>query len=187
METSGSHRQFASSLATHSDLEIDFLGIVATFAAELACGSATDTPTTSTTDDQPPLLTDTPTTPAPSGVAMSRWSLVKHNQFRCSHCDTPDLKWNTTLASQAATCAATCPTGHTCDTHGAGENLYWKGFTTSMVENQASWDEAVQSWYDESPDWNYATSFGNGGVVGHFTQVIWRSSLQLGCAMNTNC
>jgi len=52
METSPSHRQFASSLATHTDLELGSLAVVATFIAEFACESAADAPTTSPTKEE---------------------------------------------------------------------------------------------------------------------------------------
>lgn len=77
--------------------------------------------------------------------------------------------------------------GHTCDMKGAGENLYWAGSTTPLVEDENSWDDAIQDWYGEEPDWNYVTSSSDGGVVGHFTQLVWKSTTHMGCAMNVNC
>jgi len=39
----------------------------------------------------------------------------------------------------------------------------------------------VVSWLDEQFNWNCEANSGN-GVVGHYTQMIWRASTQLGCA-----
>jgi len=38
-------------------------------------------------------------------------------------------------------------------------------------------------WYDEEePNYNYATGGSNGGVIGHFTQMVWRETTEIGCA-----
>merc|ERR1740123_206090 len=109
----------------------------------------------------------------PSGTGAAAWATLRHNLVRCIHCDTPVLAWSEQLAQEAADCAKTCPKGHTCDTNGAGENLYWQGSSGPLVEDEVAWDDAIQSWYGEEPSWNYMThSSGDGGVVGHFTQVV---------------
>ena len=46
-----------------------------------------------------------------------------------------------------------------------------------MVSGQ----EATQGWYDEIKDYNFTRPSGpHTGVIGHFTQVVWKSSRQLG-------
>ncbi|XP_078429922.1 pathogenesis-related protein PR-1 type-like [Wolffia australiana] len=58
-----------------------------------------------------------------------------------------------------------------------GENLFWG----SGKEWTAR--EAVQSWVNERKDYNYATNTCTPGrVCGHYTQVVWRNSVRLGCA-----
>ena len=40
---------------------------------------------------------------------------------------------------------------------------------------------AVDSWYDEIKDYDFKKGKSkNGGVVGHFTQLVWKDSTQLG-------
>jgi len=134
-------------------------------------------------------------TPAPTAMPsdVETWALAMHNKLRCKHCETPILTWSAQLASQAAACAASCPTGHTCDRKGAGENLYWKGASNAGAfrENQTAWDEGILAWYDEINDYSYAThkirDNAIGTMVGHFTQIVWRESTQIGCAMNLKC
>ena len=44
---------------------------------------------------------------------------------------------------------------------------------------------AADSWYNEvvKGEYNFATGKSdNNGVVGHFTQMVWDTSIQLGCA-----
>ena len=80
----------------------------------------------------------------------------KHNELRAKHC-APPLAYDATLAKQAEECAALCPTGHTCPTQRAGENLAWHGTTTdgALSESVHSWETPVQDWYDEVRDYDW--------------------------------
>jgi hypothetical protein len=80
----------------------------------------------------------------------------KHNELRAKHC-APPLAYDPTLAKQAEECAALCPTGHTCPTQGAGENLAWHGTTTDGALNESvhSWEAPVQDWYDEVREYDW--------------------------------
>ena len=49
---------------------------------------------------------------------------------------------------------------------GCGENIY-------MSSGKSSWSDAIQAWYNEVKDWKYGVGSVNGGVVGHFTQVLY--------------
>ena len=80
----------------------------------------------------------------------------KHNELRAKHC-APPLTYDAKLAKQAEECAAQCPTGHTCPTQGAGENLAWHGTTVDGALNESvqSWETPVQDWYDEVRDYDW--------------------------------
>ncbi|CAK7330285.1 unnamed protein product [Dovyalis caffra] len=41
---------------------------------------------------------------------------------------------------------------------------------------------AVKMWVDEKPKYNYNSNSCVGGECRHYTQVVWRSSVRLGCA-----
>ncbi len=57
-----------------------------------------------------------------------------------------------------------------------GENIYWSSGKT--VNGKVP----VDSWYDEIKQYNYGNaSFSSG--TGHFTQVVWKSSCELGVGM----
>ncbi|XP_057679030.1 serotriflin-like [Corythoichthys intestinalis] len=92
------------------------------------------------------------------------------------------MSWNREAAANAQRWANTCSMKHSSpdqrkiSTSGCGENLY-------MASYKNSWSGAIQSWYDEVKDWRYGVGSVNGRVVGHFTQIVWYSSNQLGCAM----
>jgi hypothetical protein len=56
-----------------------------------------------------------------------------------------------------------------------GENIY---ATTGRTVQPA---DAVTSWMSEAPDYDYATN--NISAAGHYTQVVWRQSVRIGCAI----
>jgi hypothetical protein len=59
-----------------------------------------------------------------------------------------------------------------------GENIYWASGKKSSV------DEVVGDWVAERKNFNARTN-GCKGVCGHYTQVVWRKSVRLGCGMAT--
>ena len=114
----------------------------------------------------------------------------EHNVVRCLHCDTPIARLSASLEADAQAYAATCPTGHAerSARNGAGENLYWAGGSLLGTVEQ-SYRDAMQGWYtEEEVNYDYTTGRGNGGgITGHFTQVVWKDSVEIGCAVNLNC
>lgn len=99
----------------------------------------------------------------------------------------PDLQWDEKLAQVAESYAKTCPSSHNGDRTSdyqalggtdysyVGENLAW-GFL--------SIEAAVQAWADEEESYQYdvtGSDSSDGGVVGHYTQIIWRNTTHLGC------
>jgi uncharacterized protein YkwD len=96
--------------------------------------------------------------------------LDAHNADRARHC-TPPLSWSAEIAATAQVWANRCVFAHDYNS-GLGENLAWG--------TQLSARDAVQLWYKEIGDYSYASP-GFGPAAGHFTQLIWRGSRQLGC------
>ncbi|XP_056287748.1 cysteine-rich venom protein-like [Pseudoliparis swirei] len=52
-----------------------------------------------------------------------------------------------------------------------------------MSIGKQAWSDVVQDWYDEVNNWRYGVGSTNGSAVGHFTQVVWYRSHEVGCAM----
>ncbi|KAJ9159333.1 hypothetical protein P3X46_024843 [Hevea brasiliensis] len=60
-----------------------------------------------------------------------------------------------------------------------GENLAWGSGDLSGID-------AVKMWVDEKPYYDYnSNSCAPGQMCGHYTQVVWRDSVRLGCAKVT--
>lgn len=46
--------------------------------------------------------------------------------------------------------------------------------------------EVVADWYSEESDFDYNTGESKGGVITHFTQVVWKETTELGMATATS-
>lgn len=103
----------------------------------------------------------------------------KHNTVRKSM-GLGTLTWNATVAEHAQRYAnqrsGDCQLEHSNGPY--GENIYTASGGT--LENAAA---AVKAWADEKSDFNYDTNTCNSGKqCGHYTQIVWKNSQQIGCA-----
>jgi uncharacterized protein YkwD len=120
--------------------------------------------------------------------------LVAHNRARCAVSPTaqamPALSWNVALEATAQAWASACvdltapiglidhnpnrSVGHELTFGYVGENIYASSGTASPTG-------AVTSWDAEKARYNFAANTCS-GVCGHYTQVVWANSLEVGCA-----
>jgi hypothetical protein len=108
-----------------------------------------------------------------------------HNRWR-QQWGVPPLQWNSALAERAqnyATHLASTGTFEHGDTAGVGQNL-WEGTSgyysgTQMIEDWGS--EA--NWYHDGSFPNVSTT-GDWRKGGHFTQLIWRNTREVGCGLS---
>lgn len=104
--------------------------------------------------------------------------LDAHNTAR-SAVGVADISWDDTVQAYAEDYAnqriSDCSLVHSGGPY--GENLFW-GSSTSY-----SGIDAVNSWVDEKQYYDYNTNTcASGQTCGHYTQVVWRDSTQIGCA-----
>ncbi|MFB2880748.1 CAP family protein [Floridanema aerugineum] len=113
-------------------------------------------------------------------------ALSAHNTYRVKH-HSPNMTISESLNSTAQAWAQHLATSNVGLQHSsrsqrnnAGENLFVY-YTTAPSFNSADLGKsAVKSWYDESSLYNYANPVFS-SATGHFTQVVWKNSTQLGC------
>lgn len=125
-------------------------------------------------DAQPPARSS-------SGLPPALQTLLdSHNRVRAQHCAQP-LQWSTRLAASAQAWADRlrakgCAFEHSQTKY--GENL--------AAGSQGALDaEGVTAmWYDEIGKYNFKRP-GFSMETGHFTQVVWRQTTQLGCGQST--
>jgi pathogenesis-related protein 1 len=113
-------------------------------------------------------------TGAAVGQDISGEMLQAHNSLRAKH-GVPALSWSPSLAATAQDWANRCVFEHS---NNGGENLaQW----TSGAYSAAS---HVRGWYDEIRSYDFATGASkDGGVIGHFTQVVWKGTSEVGCGI----
>jgi len=112
---------------------------------------------------------------------------AEHNHWR-SKVGVPALTWSDKLAAAAQSWADTlkeegCGFYHS--RNGYGENLF---MSSALIRSDGhrevadvSPEDAVDSWGDEVRDYNYAENSCS-GVCGHYTQVVWKETKEVGCA-----
>ncbi len=69
-----------------------------------------------------------------------------------------------------------------------GENLYWYWSSYKQLVSPKTARDAVDAWYSEIKYYQYSpkgvicSKRAGGSVIGHFTQLMWEKSVNLGCA-----
>jgi hypothetical protein len=90
------------------------------------------------------------------------------------------LAWSEPLAQTARAWAASCRFKHNGGRGDVGENL----FATTVTDTRKAVEQAVASWVGEAKDYDHAHNrCVSGKVCGHYTQVVWRHTRRVGCAI----
>lgn len=106
---------------------------------------------------------------------IEQW-LMAHNVYRARH-GVPPVFWSDIVAASAQSYAETCPSGHSAS--GYGENLAWASYDMGVLS-------VVKMWYEEESRYDYESPGFKSGT-GHFTQIIWKGSTEIGCASVVAC
>jgi uncharacterized protein YkwD len=102
----------------------------------------------------------------------------------------PDVTWDPELAMVAYNWAQQCRWDHNenrTEDYAArgGPEYVGENIAASGAEGQPSTDQTVISqWSDEAQWYNHATNSCQAGkMCGHYTQVVWKTSVRIGCAV----
>lgn len=149
-------------------------------ATTVAATAQSSTPTTTLSPSTSSAIAATSSTASASTSSTSGLSdfastiLNEHNVKRALHEDTPALSWSDTLATYAQNYANNYDCSGTLTHSGGpyGENL-------ALGYDAAG---AVDAWYNEISEYNWSDP-GYSSSTGHFTQVVWKSTTELGCGI----
>ncbi|XP_033476505.1 Golgi-associated plant pathogenesis-related protein 1-like [Epinephelus lanceolatus] len=124
------------------------------------------------------------TTDTMADTSFQKEFLETHNTYRAKH-NTPPLRFSSELNSSAQKWADHLLAIGSLQHSGSmeyGENIYLKRGTATMT---VLGREAVDSWYNEIKNYNWSRP-GYMSNIGHFTQVVWKESTELGVGMATD-
>jgi hypothetical protein len=119
--------------------------------------------------------------PTPAGEAQT-W-LDTQNAVRHAAKPTPvpplaDFTWSSGAAAVAQDWANRCTYQHNAGRGARGENI-----AASAPPGTWSIADAVAAWAGEASFYDYATNSCTAGQdCGHYTQIVWRDSIRVGCA-----
>ncbi|HVV81651.1 MAG TPA: CAP family protein, partial [Kofleriaceae bacterium] len=117
---------------------------------------------------------------ASTGDSMADQLLAEHNRVRARHC-APPLAWSPRLAKIAQAWADHLRT------HGCGFEHSQSDLGENLAAGTAGTLDAagiVGMWADEEHGYDFARG-GFSMETGHFTQVVWRATTEVGCGTAT--
>lgn len=142
---------------------------------------------------KPPAAVPSPDSPNPSQAQLEQQpdahtpgaaeAVSAHNDTRAAVGRTiagplPAMHWDRTIARQAQAYADRCDYKHS-RAPGLGENIYAHVGDVSDV----ALSRAIDFWAAEVEFYEYESGRCSTRTCGHYTQMVWRSTTQLGCAV----
>ncbi|KAI8047913.1 CAP domain-containing protein [Thamnidium elegans] len=97
--------------------------------------------------------------------------LATHNKYRALH-GSPALNWSKKLAAYANQWSGKC-------IFNSGSIHYGE----NTAGRSSSWPQTIEAWYNEEKKYNYKNP-GFNSTTGHFTQLVWKNTKQVGCAFS---
>ena len=138
-------------------------------------------------------IIEKPKKPTLSRSQLFSGVLDSHNRVRTKHRLKP-LKWSDKLARYSQEWANQLGSGSRCTMRHRsglppyGENLYWSSAIVwsngKRETNPVTIKDVVKVWTDEERWYNYQrNSCQPGQKCGHYTQVVWKNTTEVGCAV----
>ena len=138
-------------------------------------------------------IREKPKKPTLSRAQLFSGVLDSHNRVRAKHRLKP-LKWSDKLTRYSQEWANQLGSGSRCTMRHRsgqppyGENLYWSSAIVwsngKRETNRVTIKDVVKAWTDEERWYNYQrNSCQPGQKCGHYTQVVWKNTTEVGCAV----
>ncbi|HCA95824.1 MAG TPA: hypothetical protein DEP38_14640 [Cyanobacteria bacterium UBA9226] len=112
--------------------------------------------------------------------------LNAHNKYR-TEVNIPGLTWSDEVAKSAQKWADNLAATNSFEHSGTnyGENI-WQGTANAYTQT-----DMVDGWGSEKKDFKYGTfpdvsSTGDWSDVGHYTQIVWKNTKEVGCGLATS-
>ncbi|XP_074612935.1 uncharacterized protein LOC141871312 [Acropora palmata] len=110
---------------------------------------------------------------------FEKQALDAHNKYRTKH-KVPPLKWSKEIANEAQAWAEKLAKTRSLQHASASERKgYGENIASFSRRFETAGEEATNMWYSEVKDYRFDKP-GFGGNTGHFTQVVWKDSVELG-------
>ena len=108
----------------------------------------------------------------------------RHNTLRKKH-SAGSLSKFADIAKLAQDTANRCKKKGTLEHYGLSYNGKWMGQNLYVLGGAApTGAEVANNWYSENKNYNYNSGKSkNGKEIGHFTQLVWKSTKKIGCAV----
>lgn len=109
-------------------------------------------------------------------AAFQKSLLTRHNELRAKH-GVPPLMWSAAVEKVAQDWANTIARADNMrhrQPNKYGENIFW------ISGGEPTGASVADSWYDEIKDYHFDRP-GFSMDTGHFTQVVWKDTKELGC------
>lgn len=163
----------------------------------VGCASSSDTVDSPNTASSNSTATISSSDTSSAEAGKLRGMTKAHNAVRQKH-HLPALTWSPKLAAYAQQWADYLATQNHCVMQHRpltgeykriyGENIFWaspRRWSDGRVEIQPiTAEDVVFSWADEEQYYNYTNnSCKRGEICGHYTQLVWKNSKQVGCGM----
>nr|XP_023658434.1 cysteine-rich venom protein-like [Paramormyrops kingsleyae] len=123
---------------------------------------------------------------SPQNADVQQEIVNVHNAFRRTVQPTATnmlkMSWNAQLSTNAQNWINNCnlthgpPSSREIDGYQCGENL----FKSNAVYN---WTSVVGAWHNEVKNYQFPIGSINGNPIGHYTQVVWYGSYEVGCGV----
>ncbi|KAM5165533.1 serotriflin-like [Mantella aurantiaca] len=123
---------------------------------------------------------------SPTTEVNQKMILDTHNKYRSNADPTAanmlKLIWNDEAAKSAQAWADKCVQGHSpaatrkITNMKCGENIF-------LAAYKMTWDIVTDCWHSEDVDFKYGVGSTNGAEVGHYTQLMWGTSSNVGCGL----